>query len=97
LPDNEPRHAAWLVSFLALGVAAMLRVWSGLTVLGPLRALAAAADRLAAGDVRSVITAMRHDEIGSIAICLELCRQVLVDGPARFGGTTRYASTAPEE
>ena len=97
LPDNEPRHAAWLVSFLAFGIAAMLRVWSGLTVLGPLRALAAAADRLAAGDVRSVITAMRHDEIGSIAICLELCRQVLVDGPARFGGTTRYASMAPEE
>jgi HAMP domain-containing protein len=97
LPDNEPRHAAWLVSFLALGIAVLLRVWYGLTVLGPLRAVAAAADRLAGGDVRSVITAMRPDEVGSIAICLDLCRQVLVDGPVRFGGTTRYAPMTREE
>ena len=90
LPENELRDAAWLVSCLSLGIAIMLRLWYGLMFLGPLRALASAADKLAGGDVHNVITAWRHDEIGSIAICLDLCRQVSVDGPARFGGTSRH-------
>jgi len=51
--------------------------------------VAAAADRFRSGDARTVISPSRLDEIGAIAICLDICRQAHVDGAGRLGGVVR--------
>jgi HAMP domain-containing protein len=70
--------------------------WILFTVLGPLRRVARAADNLVAGDLKSVIYPQRHDEIGTIASCLEICRQAVVQGPDRLGDVRRPSGSATE-
>jgi hypothetical protein len=70
--------------------------WLLFAVLGPLRRVARAADALSAGDVRSVIYPQRHDEIGTIASCLEICRQAVVQGPERLGEVRRPSGAATD-
>lgn len=86
---NRNLHRAWLVALLAASIALLLIVWHYYRLIRPLRALARAAGRLADGDTRTVIAPPRLDEIGSIAICLDICRQALVHGRKRLGGAIR--------
>ncbi|MEK8108260.1 hypothetical protein NKG94_31310 [Micromonospora sp. M12] len=41
------------------------------------------------GTVELPVPPQRHDDIGAIAMCLEICRQVRHTGSARFGGALR--------
>jgi HAMP domain-containing protein len=90
LPANDLRRVAWLVALIALFVGVVpLFGWHYFVLLVPLRRLAADADRLVAGDSETVISPCRPDEIGAVAVCLEVSRQGLRHGPARLGGAVR--------
>jgi HAMP domain-containing protein len=89
LPPNDVRRAALLSAGAAIVLAVLALGWQYFVLLRPLRRLAVAADRLARGDTESVISPQRQDEIGAIAACLEICRQVRVDGAHRLGGAVR--------
>ncbi|TWP45755.1 HAMP domain-containing protein [Lentzea tibetensis] len=75
LPGNDVRRSAWLAALIAAVTVLCLLGWHLLVLVLPLRRLAATADRFAAGDRTTVIYPQRPDEIGTIARCLELCRQ----------------------
>jgi HAMP domain-containing protein len=89
LPDNDLNRGTWLVAFLALCVAVLLFAWYRLVVIRPLRQMSAAAERLARGDIRTTICPVRHDEVGAIAVCLDIIRQTMAEGPARLAGAVR--------
>jgi HAMP domain-containing protein len=89
LPANGLRRASLVLGGAAGGLALLALGWHYFVLLRPLRRLAATADRLADGDTDQVISPHRPDEIGAIASCLEICRQVRVHGPARLGGAVR--------
>ncbi|MEV6235427.1 cache domain-containing protein [Lentzea sp. NPDC051838] len=75
LPGNHIRRTAWLAALVSSVVGLVAFGWFLLVLLLPLRRLARSADRLAAGDVSTVIFPQRPDEIGTVARCLELHRQ----------------------
>ena len=77
LPGNDVRRGAWLASLVAVVTALGLLGWNLLVLVLPLRRVAASADRLAGGDLSTVIYPQRPDEIGTLARCLELCRQAI--------------------
>jgi HAMP domain-containing protein len=89
LPANDLSRGTWLVAFLALCVAALLFAWFHLVVIRPYRQMVRAAERLARGDLETAICPVRHDEVGAIAVCLDISRQALVDGPQRLAGAAR--------
>jgi HAMP domain-containing protein len=89
LPANDVRRAVLLAAGAAIVLAVLMFGWHYLVLSRPLRRLAAAADRLAGGQTEDVISPQRHDEIGAIAACLEICRQVRVDGERRLAGAAR--------
>jgi HAMP domain-containing protein len=89
LRTNQIRRSAWLVSMLGICVALLLLLWHYFMLIRPLRSLADTADRLRAGDTGTVVAPSRLDEIGAIAICLDVCRQAQVHGAARLGGAIR--------
>ena len=97
LPTNLQARDAQLVAMVAGLLAFFAFGWQLVTVVRPLRRLAKVADRLVAGDRTEHIVAQRHDEIGTVAGCLELCRQALNDGPARLGSVRRPQGTATEQ
>ncbi|WP_211767535.1 HAMP domain-containing protein [Kutzneria sp. CA-103260] len=75
LPDNSVRNF-WLFAAMAGGAFALaLFGWYHWCFVGPLRRLAAAADLLAGGDLRTVIYPERLNEIGTVAQCLDACRR----------------------
>jgi hypothetical protein len=51
--------------------------WLHVIVVRPLRSLAVSAEKLAAGDRRTVLYPVHHDEVGSVLRSLELLRQQL--------------------
>jgi hypothetical protein len=71
--------------------------WHYFVLLVPLRRLAADADRLVAGDSGTVISPCRPDEIGAVAVCLEVSRQGMRHGPARLGGAVRLRGTETDQ
>ncbi|WP_345515367.1 HAMP domain-containing protein [Phytohabitans houttuyneae] len=93
LPVNSLRRASLVLGGAAAFLAVVVLGWHYFVLLVPLRRLAAAADRMADGDTEAVISPHRADEIGAIASCLEICRQVRVHGPARLGGAERLRGT----
>lgn len=97
LPATELRRGAMLVALIGLLLAILLFGWHLLTVVRPLRRVARAAGALASGDRDAVIYPQRHDEIGTIASCLEICRQALTEGTARLGDVRRPRGSATEE
>ncbi|WP_309112687.1 HAMP domain-containing protein [Saccharothrix sp.] len=96
LPENLVRKNAQLVALVAALIALFGYGWLLFTVLGPLRRIARAADRLVAGDFDAVIYPQRHDEIGTIASCLEICRQAVTQGPGRLGEVRRPRGAATD-
>ncbi|MEU4746370.1 HAMP domain-containing protein, partial [Actinosynnema sp. NPDC023658] len=96
LPVNDVRRHAKLVALIAALAALFGYGWLLFSVLGPLRRVARAADRLVRGDLQSVIYPQRHDEVGTIASCLEICRQAVVQGSDRLGEVRRPQGAATD-
>ncbi len=66
-----------LAGILGLAAIVVCLGWLHLVVARPLRDLAAAAERLADGDHKSVLYPRYHDEVGAVVRSLELLRQQL--------------------
>lgn len=97
LSANNLRRHAELVALVGVLLAALMFGWHLFGLINPLRRVAAAADRLAAGAGDTVIYPQRHDEIGTIASCLEVCRQAIDEGHGRLGEVRRPRGSANEE
>ncbi|MFE4668419.1 HAMP domain-containing protein [Streptomyces sp. NPDC056716] len=67
-----------LAGMLGLAAIVVCLGWVHLVVARPLRALAAAAERLADGDLKTVHFPRYHDEVGAVVRSLELLRQQLL-------------------
>lgn len=96
LPVNQTRRHAQLVALIAALIALFGYGWLTFSALGPLRRVARAADQLVRGDLKSVIYPQRHDEVGTIASCLEICRQAVTQGPDRLGEVRRPQGAATD-
>lgn len=89
MPNNALRQGSLLVIVVAAGVALLLFSWHYFFQLRPLRNLAREARALVGGKLNQVISPRWHDEIGAVAVCLEVCRQAAVHGEQRLGGAAR--------
>jgi hypothetical protein len=96
LAGNELRRDAQMVALVGVVLALVLFGWHHFVVVRPLRRVAAAADQLVAGDTTTVIYPQRQDQVGTIACCLEICRQAMVDGVGRLGQVRRPAGAATD-
>lgn len=89
LPTTRQLHVAWLLMVLVITIAVIGWVWQYVMFSRPLRALVQATEGVAAGDHRTHITPVRFDEVGALAICLEVCRQAYAHGAERLAGAPR--------
>jgi hypothetical protein len=96
LPGSELRRNTMVAALVAALLALLLFGWQYLLLIRPLRRVAAAADEIVAGRYGSVIYPQYQDQIGTIASCLEICRQALTDGVRRLGGVRRPAGAATD-
>ncbi|TDV56581.1 cache domain-containing protein [Actinophytocola oryzae] len=96
LPDNELRRNAMVAALVAALLALLLFGWQYLLVIRPLRRVAEAADEIVAGRHGSVIYPQHQDQIGTIASCLEICRQAMTEGVRRLGGSRRPTGAATD-
>lgn len=96
LDQNRADRRAVLAGMLGLAAATLCLGWLFIAVGLPLRRLAASAEALAAGDRRTVLYPVHHDEVGAVARSLELIRQDLgaVARPRPARGTPAAASAA---
>jgi methyl-accepting chemotaxis protein len=97
LAGNTVRSGAWVAALLTTVVALMLFAWHLLVVVRPLRRVGEEARRIAGGDTGAVVYPQRQDEIGTVASCVEICRQALTDGRDRLGEVRRPAGAATDE
>ncbi|MCR6488801.1 HAMP domain-containing protein [Amycolatopsis sp. OK19-0408] len=95
--DNTVRSGARVAALLTAVVALMLFAWHLLVVVRPLRRVGEEASRIAAGETGAVVYPQRQDEIGTIASCVEICRQALTDGRDRLGEVRRPTGAATDE
>ncbi|WBB68053.1 HAMP domain-containing protein [Micromonospora sp. WMMD812] len=89
LPESDGRRWTLLVAAAAAGVVVLTQVWQYYVFARPLRRLAGEADRISRGETDVPIPPQRHDDIGALAVCLEVCRQARNTGSARLGGAPR--------
>ncbi|MET0492475.1 MAG: HAMP domain-containing protein [Actinoplanes sp.] len=94
LPSMLERRWTLLMAAAATFILVVTLVWQYFIYVRPLRRLAAVSDRIVGGDFDEPVTPQRHDDVGAIAMCLEICRQVRHTGSARFGGAVRLRGTA---
>ncbi|MFE2727894.1 HAMP domain-containing protein [Kitasatospora sp. NPDC059327] len=95
LDQNRADRRAVLAGMLGLAAAALCLGWLFIAVGLPLRRLTASAEALAAGDRRTVLHPVHHDEVGAVARSLELIRQDLERAARRApAGPTAAATTA---
>ncbi|QOV41519.1 HAMP domain-containing protein [Streptomyces ferrugineus] len=73
--EREDRSV--LAGMLGLALIVVCLGWIHLVVVRPLRALAASAEKLADGDLKTVLYPRYHDEVGAVVRSLELVRQQL--------------------
>jgi methyl-accepting chemotaxis protein len=66
-----------LAGLLGLALIVVCLGWVYLVVARPMRALAASAEKLADGDLKSVLYPRYQDEVGAVVRSLELLRQQL--------------------
>ncbi|WP_372671074.1 HAMP domain-containing protein [Amycolatopsis kentuckyensis] len=95
--DNTVRSGARVAALLTAVVALMLFAWHLLVVVRPLRRVGDEARQIAAGDTGAVVYPQRQDEIGTVASCVEICRQALTDGRDRLGEVRRPTGAATDE
>jgi hypothetical protein len=96
LPGNVLRRNALMLALAGVLLAMLALGWQHLMLIRPLRRVAKAADALRAGDRHTVIYPQHHDQIGTIAACLEICRQALTDGIGRLGEVRRPRGAATD-
>lgn len=96
LAGNAVRRGAWLVAFLGFCVALLFVGWHLFVIVIPLRQLGGMALRVADGDSTHAVAPVRHDEVGAIAICLEICRQAQLAGSERLAGAVRLRGSAAD-
>jgi hypothetical protein len=96
LPGSELRRNAIVGALVAALLALLLFGWQYLMLIRPLRRVAAAADEIVAGRYGSVIYPQHQDQVGTIASCLEICRQAMTDGVRRLGGARRPSGAATD-
>lgn len=89
LPGVFGQRLTLLVAGAAVGIVLLTNVWQFYIFARPLRRLANEADKIGNGSLDEPIPPQRHDDIGAVAMCLEICRQVRHTGSARFGGVVR--------
>jgi hypothetical protein len=89
LPTTQALHVAWLLMVLAITVVVAGWGWQYTIFVRPLKTLAVRAERVIGGDDESAIAPERFDEIGALAICLEVCRQARIEGSERLAGAVR--------
>jgi hypothetical protein len=94
LPSMLERRWALLMSAAVIAILVVALIWQYFIFVRPLRRLAVASDRIVGGDFDEPIIPQRHDDVGAIAMCLEICRQVRHTGSARFGGAVRLRGSA---
>jgi HAMP domain-containing protein len=94
LPSMLERRWALLMAAAVVAILVVTLVWQYFIFVRPLRRLANASDRIVGGDFDEPVTPQRHDDVGAIAMCLEICRQVRHTGSARFGGAVRLRGSA---
>ncbi|MGW2332505.1 HAMP domain-containing protein [Streptomyces sp. NPDC001685] len=73
--EREDRSV--LAGMLGLALIVVCLGWIHLVVVRPLRALASSAEKLADGDLKTVLYPRYHDEVGAVVRSLELVRQQL--------------------
>jgi HAMP domain-containing protein len=96
LPGSELRRNTMVAALVAALLALLLFGWQYLLLIRPLRRVASAADEIVAGRYGSVIYPQHQDQIGTIASCLEICRQALTEGVRRLGGVRRPTGAATD-
>lgn len=96
LAGNDIRRGAQLVALLGIGTAALLFGWHYFVVVVPLRRIAGIAGRMTGHGRAEVIYPERADQIGTIASCLELCRQAVETGARRLGRDRRPRGAATD-
>jgi HAMP domain-containing protein len=96
LPGNELRRNAMVAALVAALLAVLLFGWQYLLLIRPLRRVADAADEIVKGRYSTVSYPQHQDQIGTIASCLEICRQALTDGVRRLGGARRPTGAATD-
>jgi len=60
-------RASWTMGAVSVVLAALIALWAARTLLRPLRAVAAATHRLAAGDYATRVPVQSRDEVGQLA------------------------------
>ncbi|WP_433347747.1 HAMP domain-containing protein [Micromonospora sp. CA-111912] len=93
LPEVVERRWTLLLAGAVVGIILLTQVWQLYIFVRPLQRLAAVSERISAGSVDLPVPPQRHDDIGAVAMCLEICRQVRHTGSARFGGAIRMRGT----
>lgn len=94
LPQSLERRWVLLTASGAAGLVLVALAWQFFVIILPLRRLADASDRISEGDFDEPVVPQRHDDVGAVATCLEICRQVRHTGSARFGGAVRLRGSA---
>lgn len=97
LPESRIKRSGWLLVFVVTSIGLLSIAWHYFVIGRPMRAVAAAT----AGIVERpgvAISPVRHDEIGAIAMCVEICRQTALHGEHKLAGAERLrGQTAPGE
>ncbi|WP_340684113.1 cache domain-containing protein [Amycolatopsis coloradensis] len=83
LPENEVSRRALSAGLIGLVIALLNFGWHEFIVVRQLRRTATLAERLASGDHVSGIHPVRQDQIGTITLCLEICRKTASDSEYR--------------
>jgi HAMP domain-containing protein len=96
LPGTHKVRLAWLLALLAITVAVLTWVWQQVVFIRPLRELARAAEQVARHEHPTPVTPERFDEIGALAICLEVCRQAQQHGDERLAGAARLRGSVED-
>ncbi|GAU65751.1 hypothetical protein SSP35_02_01180 [Streptomyces sp. NBRC 110611] len=91
----QAQSRTMLAGLLALSTGIACLAWLHIVVVRPLRAVTECAERLAAGDRRTVLYPVHHDECGSVTRSLELLRQALVERDRGGGRADAAAAPAP--
>ncbi|SCL16396.1 hypothetical protein GA0074694_1609 [Micromonospora inyonensis] len=89
LPEMVERRWTLLVAGAMVGIILLTHMWQLYIYVRPVQRLASFADRMSRGEIDVPVPPQRHDDIGAVAMCLEICRQVRHTGSARFGGAIR--------
>lgn len=98
IPAVQAEQRTMLGGILSLTLGSACMGWLYVVVIRPLRSVAVLVERLAAGDRRTVLHPVNHDEVGSVTRSLELMRQALVerDRAARSGHAAGTFPSLPQ-